>query len=357
MDRVFPFGLPGPTALYLSLYVVTLAVHAVLVGYVLAGSGYVAVTTVWPGRSRDVLRPLLKDWLPFVLGAAITAGVAPLLFLQILYKESFYTANLLLFHRWMAVVPVLIVGFYALYLNKTERAASFRPVLRIAIAGGAFLCFAFVAYSWTENHLLALDRDSWVTFYGDGDRFYTGGGLGPRFAMWLALAAPLMAMIAGWQVWARANETDDDRAHAVRRLAGMAIGGLALASIAIYATVRGLAEGERDALGSAFARPYAAIALIGVVSQLLAWGMMARARRATGTWLAVATAGVLELVVGGAVMRESVRLAHLGEPGLFELHARTAESGGMAMFLLFLVINTGIIVWCLRITRRGLRAP
>jgi hypothetical protein len=339
------------------LYVLTLAVHAVLIGYVLAGSGYVAVTTIRPGRSRDVIRPLVKDWLPFVLGAAITAGVAPLLFLQILYKESFYTANLLLFHRWMAVVPVLIVGFYALYLNKSARVAGWRPVVRVAISAGSFLCFAFVAYSWTENHLLALDRSSWVQFYGDGDRFYTGGGLGPRFAMWLALAVPMMAMIAGWQVRARTGETDDDHACAARRLAMLAIGGLVLAAAAGYAIARGLAEGEREALQSAFARPYAVVAAIGVVSQVIAWIAMARARHVTGVWLAVATAGVLELVVGGAVMRESVRLAHLGEPGLFELHARTAESGGMAMFLLFLVINTGVIVWCLRITRRGLRAP
>jgi hypothetical protein len=356
MDRAFPFGLPGSTALYLCLYIGTLAVHAVLIGYVLAGSGYVALTSLWPGRSRDAVRPLLVDWLPFVLGAAITAGVAPLLFLQVLYKESFYTANLLLFHRWMAVVPVLTLGFYALYLAKTERVATWPPVLRRAIAMVAFGCFAFVAYSWTENHLLALDRSSWVPFYGDGERFYTGSSVAPRFGMWLALAAPLMAVVVGWQLWGAAIAETDDRDRASRRLALIALGGLAVAGALGFVVFRALAPGEREAVSSSFARPYAVLAALGVLSQLIAWAAMLRAGRVARLWLGVALAGVLEMVVGGAVMRESIRLARLGEPGLFELHERASESGGMAIFLLFLVVNTAVIAWCLRITRRGLRS-
>ena len=44
MDSLFPFGLPGATITYTLLYVVTLAVHAVLVGYVLGGAAHVAIT-------------------------------------------------------------------------------------------------------------------------------------------------------------------------------------------------------------------------------------------------------------------------------------------------------------------------
>ena len=131
---LFPFALPGPTATYLVLYLVTLAAHFAFMGYVLAGSGYVAVSALSQragGASgadesiadESIVAPILRDWLPFALGTAITAGVAPLLFLQVLYKEHFYTANLLLFYRWLAVVPVLIAGFYLLYLQKSQTAA------------------------------------------------------------------------------------------------------------------------------------------------------------------------------------------------------------------------------------------
>ena len=38
MDTLFPFGFPFPTACYLALYVLTLALHAFFMHYVLAGS-------------------------------------------------------------------------------------------------------------------------------------------------------------------------------------------------------------------------------------------------------------------------------------------------------------------------------
>src|SRR5262245_22520401 len=118
MDTVFPFGFPRATAFYLTLYVATLVIHVVFMNYVLAGSAYLAWFTLAHRRddlaqdARDPLAFPLRDWMPFLLSAAITAGIAPLLFLQILYQRPFYTANLLLFNRWMAILPVLIVAFY-----------------------------------------------------------------------------------------------------------------------------------------------------------------------------------------------------------------------------------------------------
>ena len=66
---------------------------------------------------------VVRDWLPAVLGLAITTGIAPLLFVQILYKRQFYTANLLLFNRFMLLLPALIVAYYMLYLVKSHALA------------------------------------------------------------------------------------------------------------------------------------------------------------------------------------------------------------------------------------------
>src|SRR5665213_3159326 len=120
MNELFPFGLPWPTVFYLTLYLLTFILHQAFMHYVLAGSMYVAWATIWPGRgpvplTEQPLAAVLRDWMPFLLSAAITAGVAPLLFIQIVYQHQFYTANLLLWWRWMIVVPVLIIAFYLLY--------------------------------------------------------------------------------------------------------------------------------------------------------------------------------------------------------------------------------------------------
>src|SRR5678816_2594181 len=133
---MWPFDRGG---IVLALYVATLAVHAAFIGYVVAGTAYSLARD-------DALSRTVRDRLPFMLGCGITAGVAPLLFLQLMHQQRFYTANLLLGPRWLAVVPALIAGFYALYIGKTR--------WRRAAYGIALACFAFVAWSWSELHEL-----------------------------------------------------------------------------------------------------------------------------------------------------------------------------------------------------------
>ena len=96
MSSLFPLNLPEPTAFYVCLFVSTLAIHFVFMSYVLAGTMWILAGTLLPFNSQmSPVTSTLKDWMPVMLSGAITAGVAPLLFLQILYREQFYTANLL----------------------------------------------------------------------------------------------------------------------------------------------------------------------------------------------------------------------------------------------------------------------
>src|SRR6185295_3004757 len=108
---MWPFS-ADQQGLWLALYVLTLALHAVFVGYVLIGSAYATVQAI--RKADDPLAAQVRDYLPFMLGCGITAGVAPLLFLQLLYQRHFYSTNLVMGPRWGAVVPALIAGFYAL---------------------------------------------------------------------------------------------------------------------------------------------------------------------------------------------------------------------------------------------------
>lgn len=360
---MFPFDLPAATALYVSLYVLTLAVHVVFMSYVLAGAGYVAVTTAL-GRARsDAAAGLLRDWLPFALGAAITAGVAPLLFVQILYRQGFYTANLLLFHRWMVVVPVLVIGFYLLYLGKSQVAERWGRAAGTAVTVAAFVCFAFTAYSWTENHLLALDHGAWAGFYAEGRMAYRSAGLAPRMMMWLSGAVPIMVIALGWQlVAARAKGTAGAGGSGSRggdgpagRLALMALLGMAAATVAAMVYVRTLGELELTAVRSVAARPYLLLIAGGMGAQAVAWLWQWRAGRLSTRLLMMASAGGGAAIVGTAAVREIVRMGTLSMGSLAGVHARAAEAGGFPVFCAFLVINTAVIVWCFRIARRGLR--
>jgi hypothetical protein len=316
---IWPFtGDAGP---WLALYVLAFALHAAFVGYVVIGTGYAFVQAVRGGD--DPLAARVRDRLPFMLGCAITAGVAPLLFLQLLYQRRFYTANLLLGPRWGAVVPALIAGFYALYLAK----AAARPRWRRIALGAGLACFAFVAWSWTELHLLMRDEPAWRQMYAAGARLYADAGVLPRLVLWLGAMGALFAAIAVW--W--------ERGAARRRLAAIALAGLAVA---------GLAAGWLAARGAApaAAHGWLYLALAAAAVTAVAWIWTWRSPDGAGaTVVAGATAAAL---VSGAVVREAPRLALLEPP-----HPAALAAGGMPVFLATLALGALAIAWIVRQVR------
>jgi hypothetical protein len=281
MDTFFPLGYPWQTTFYLSLYVLTLLLHVIPMNYVLAGSTYWAVTACFakPGDAaagRNPLSQLLRDWMPFALGMAITAGVAPLLFVQILYKQSFYTANLLLFHRWMSILPVLILAFYLLYLRKAKGVDTWSLAIRVGIAVAAGACFLFVAWSWTENHLLSINQDSWTGQFASGRLLFFHREQLPRLAVWYLGAFPTLVVLLGWQVHFHLRRNNPWPQSPIPRLTRMAL--VSLLATAIAALVYGLTldANVRRSLWSNGGAPYLILGGFGWLGQVGIWSTMWR---------------------------------------------------------------------------------
>ncbi len=361
MDVLFPFGFPWPTALYLTLYVLTLTLHMLLMHYVLAGSAWVAASSFFTAFKSSPTRPskiikLLQDWLPFALGGAITAGVAPLLFVQILYQREFYTANLLLFHRWMSILPVLIVAFYLLYLQKSKWLEQRRPQLRPFVWLIIVACFGFVGYSWTENHLLSLQsQDVWTNFFADREIFFASVQILPRLSIWFAGAFSTLCMILAWQVHVHRGETaSDPRAEAagnsfdVRTLSRVGMASIALTILAsgIYGST--LKKEILQYLFSGLAWPYVVGAVIGWIVQFAVWLHLSKVGTTARPTLFILTTTVVTTAVSLNVLREVVRLAQVDVVALQTRHAEAASVGGLGVFTFFLVLNSLVIVWLVR---------
>lgn len=363
MSVPFPLNLPGPTAFYLVLYLTTLVVHVVFMNYVLAGTAYLAVCSLIPAASADQkpgehpFSALLRDWMPFILSAAITAGIAPLLFLQILYQRSYYTANLLLFHRWMIILPVLIVGFYLLYLLKSRLTERSVVLLRTAVGIAAFVCFAFVAWSWTENHLLSLAESAWPEQYASGRLTYRSPELFPRLALWFSGAFPTMALCVSGQVWYLRSRGLPVANQAVLRCARIAMAGLVVAAICAVWYAFALPNDVRSRITAPDARGFLPLAVIGWGIQFAGWRILSKGIELSFNRLAVLAAGLAMTLVGMTVLREMRRLAAIDIDSLFSTHANAASVGGLNVFLFFFAVNAGLIGWCLATVRRGLRLP
>lgn len=358
MNTVFPFGFPAPTALYLTLFVMTLLLHVIFMNYVLAGTAYLAFAGLVKRKPVETgnatIASILRDWMPFAVSAAITMGVAPILFVQILYKESFYTANLLLFHRWMSIVPVLIVGFYLTYLLKGSKLATGHVALRIFVGFGAAACFGFTALSWTENHLLSLDRAVWTGMYAKGDIFYRSPEILPRLAMWFCGAFPTMATLVAWQLLStQKNAPEPQRRRSARHIALIAAIGLTafVGSAIVYFWI--MSPESRHAVIGPMSKPYLFVAGSGVVIQLAAWHLVFHGRRLTRRLLLIASIGVIGTIFGAITARESIRISAIDFERLYPQHAEAATKGGLLVFIFFAVVNAAAIAWCFRLARRG----
>jgi hypothetical protein len=365
VNTIFPLDLPAATAFYLVIYLATLVLHMVFMHYVLAGSTYLVFGRLM-GRIRCAAcgwQAILADWLPFATGLAITAGVAPLLFVQILYGREFATANLLLSHRWMAILPVLIACFYLLYLQKSSWIGRRSWIWRPAVAAVIWAGFVFIAWSWTENHLLMLDRPAWPGLYENGVYRYESPGIMPRLAIWFFLAFPSLAIELAWQGRLLGVPLDASPApdaivaglSPVRRLALMACAGLVGTALAACGYWPTLSDAARNALTGPLAGPWLRILAGAFAVQVVAWTWAASRDRLAQPLLLVATCGWLVGLACVVVVREAVRLTAVDLAAAEGAHATALRIGGLAVFLAFGILNAAAIVWCIRTVRAAVR--
>ena len=69
--------------------------------------------------------------MPVALSFAITLGVAPLLFVQVLFGHLLYSSSIVMAGWWFAIIPLLIVGYYAAYGVAFKFDGARRPVLAV----------------------------------------------------------------------------------------------------------------------------------------------------------------------------------------------------------------------------------
>lgn len=356
MTALFPLTLPWPTVGYVALYLVTLLLHAIFMSYVLAGVLTVAlakVRAVVRGAPTGPISAVLVDWLPFSLSAAITAGVAPLLFVQILYQEAFYTANLLAFHRWMAILPVLIVAFYLLYVLKAKAGA---PRLSAGVSILIAAAVLFVGWSWVENHLLSLDRAAWTEQYASGAMAYRDPAVFARLGFWILAAVPTFAHVVARQVRAGSHEASRlsrDVALLARAAIVALVGAASLASPVLLGQWTLFRPATAEVSGAT--QTWLAVAAGGVALQLLAWSGPARGGSLSRGAAWSGAIGIGAFWWGILAAREAVRAATLVTPDVLARHAGVATTSGLVVFLVFAVLAGLAIGWIASAVRRGMR--
>lgn len=210
-------GVPSHPIIFLVLGVVTWALHIVAVQIMMGTS----VLTLWGALSpQGHSRRLAQSMMPvskFMLSLAVFLGVAPLLFVQVIYDPFWYTSNVL--SAWWVIGFIVILTFAALlnmvfYNNNIGLAKKAKATCPGSMLLSIALLFVvgFIMHVLTYQMLLP---EQWMDWYApNGHIDASGQGLHayslPRFLFFMMLSAPVVgAMLMGYQRYYRPRLGDD----------------------------------------------------------------------------------------------------------------------------------------------------
>jgi hypothetical protein len=213
MPQADPLPLPAPEVLFRVLLVGTFTLHILAMNVLMGGSILTAINAVLERLRPDAQRAVLlqRAGRPLTVSAAVTVslGVAPLLFVQLLYGPFFFTSSILMAIPWLSVVAFVIAAYAGLYL--VELWSRTLGPWAIAVRIGSALLLAGVAFLYVNNVTLMLAPDEWRDIHEHFRRgLYLPLGqaeLFPRYLHFLlsSLAVGGLALLA-YGLWVRRHE-------------------------------------------------------------------------------------------------------------------------------------------------------
>lgn len=138
--------LSAPLWLITLLHLVTLTLHFVAMGALFGGLGALLLLRVEGKWTHPKVSALVR-LLPTLMALTVTLGVAPLLFLQLVYHRQVYAAAIVSGWFWLAVVGAVIVAYYLLYSVTLGSPSGLATPGRRLVTAFLFLLFVSLALS------------------------------------------------------------------------------------------------------------------------------------------------------------------------------------------------------------------
>jgi len=199
-----PTPLPAPIFLLKLLMILTFVLHIIAMN-ITVGGGVIAVVAGLRAKTNDKFSRLsrsLANVFPFSVAATITLGVAPLLFLQVMYGQLFYTSSVIIAWPWISVIPILIIGYYGFYWFAFKGGEGGKGV---GVAMMSVVLFMLIGFIYVNNMSLAIMPEKFFAKYTSDPRglnlFLEAPFVIPRFLHFMVGATAvggLFVAILGW---------------------------------------------------------------------------------------------------------------------------------------------------------------
>jgi hypothetical protein len=301
----------------------------------------------------------ISELMPTVVAFTVTLGVAPLLFVQVLYGHLLYSSSILMANAWFMVIPLVVLGYYGVYLLRFrwEKLGGHRSWMAWVVAA----LFAVVGFIYTNNFTLMLRPEAWLPHYlespATGHLNWSDASVYPRY---LHMLFGTLAVAGVWFmiIGARKKSGDIEWSNWLWRY-GVRVFTLATAlniiigfwfMLAVPRNVLMIFMGESAVATGAFIASLACL--------LAAFGFLhAASRRQSCRGAYIGVGWVLAVVALMAVMRQEMRAAYLETYfRLGELQA-APQWDVFGVFAVTLLIGLGVLAWLISVVLRAQSSP
>ncbi|MFC0878210.1 hypothetical protein ACE01N_16560 [Saccharicrinis sp. FJH2] len=192
-----PDTLPVHWVWFQILLTFTFVLHLLLMNLVLGGS-LLAIGDLVRGKSIDKE----SQHIPTLIALTINLGVPPLLFVQVLFGNFFYSSSVMMSVYWIMIIPILILAYYGAYIfsRRMDTNSTFGKAMLIL----STLLILYIGFMFVNNSTFSIQPDKWSA-YNDN----SGGTLlnlrdpsfWPRYLHFITAAVAIAGL--GKAVWIR----------------------------------------------------------------------------------------------------------------------------------------------------------
>ncbi|PHR24450.1 MAG: hypothetical protein COA36_15535 [Desulfotalea sp.] len=145
-----------------ALLLLTFPIHLLAMNAMLGGLAIGIVQHLRGGTVEKKLAHRIAVALPLVIAFVVNFGVAPYLFLQVIYGQFLYSSSVLMGTFWILIIPILIIGYYGAYLYdfKFNSLGIFGPFIAIIV-----FCLLLVIGFFFSNNMLLMSLPERFTDY------------------------------------------------------------------------------------------------------------------------------------------------------------------------------------------------
>ncbi len=354
---VDPNPLPAPYWLFKLLLLVTFFLHIVAMNFMLGGA-FLAVIARFTSKGSQFRNRIFLDLAkktPVFLAATISIGIAPLLFVQVIYGQYFYTSSILIAWPWFLVLVLLVAAYYGFYYVAYN--GKRRPGPAGIVMLTSLLLVLIIAFIYCNNVTLMQNPAHWAAKYFASPTGWSNNlsdpTLIPRYLHFVTSAIAVGGILLVLLAFARWNK-DREYANYLFQYGGKAFMYATMAQFVIGSwflfsiprNLRMIFMGDSPLASALF--------LVGILGTVAAIFLMSDALRKQNIRVAAyGVTGILAVVIATmVVMRDILRDAYL-EP-YFHPHQFAVKTQWAVLPVFLVLFLAGVGLWILMLQRYGL---